>query len=411
MRDKTEGGNYLPLNPLIPNPTQVNLLITGGAGFIGSNFIRYVLREHPDWVVMNLDKLTYAGNLANLADIEAAYGLDAFAGNQEPSTKDQQPRYFFVHGDICDRELVHSLLSGKYFSSQELISKSQELKIDACVNFAAESHVDRSILDASPFIETNIKGTQVLLDAARTHWLDSSSSKNQELRTNNRFIQISTDEVYGALGKTGKFTEGSPLQPNSPYAASKAAAELLCRSYYKSYGLPIIVTRSSNNYGPCQFPEKLIPLMIRNALNSKELPVYGEGQQVRDWLYVEDNCRAIALVLQNGRPGEIYNIGGNCEKKNIDVVNLICDILERKTKHQELRTKIRPIPDPRGAAHDFRYALDCTKIQGELGWEPKRDFEKGLEETIEWYLDNQDWVENVITGEYQEYYQRVYGTG
>jgi dTDP-glucose 4,6-dehydratase len=252
----------------------MKLLITGGAGFIGSNFIRYILREHPDWQVVNLDKLTYAGNLLNLKDIE---------GN---------PHYKFVKGDIADRELVDKLF--------------REEEFDAVVNFAAESHVDRSILDASPFIETNVKGTQVLLEAARQYAVD-------------RFIQISTDEVYGSLGETGKFTEESPLQPNSPYAASKAAADMLCRAYHKAYGLPIVITRSSNNYGPYQFPEKLIPLMIRNAILGKELPVYGEGKQVRDWLYVEDNCRAIALVLERGRIGEIYNIGGGCEKRNIEV--------------------------------------------------------------------------------------------
>jgi dTDP-glucose 4,6-dehydratase len=344
---------------------RLKVLVTGGAGFIGSNFIHYILREHPDWQVVNLDKLTYAGNLANLADI---------AGD---------PRYKFVKGDIADRALVAKLF--------------REEKFDVVVNFAAESHVDRSILDASPFIETNVKGTQVLLEAARQYAVD-------------RFIQISTDEVYGSLGEAGKFTEESPLQPNSPYAASKAAADMLCRAYYKAYSLPVIITRSSNNYGPYQFPEKLIPLMIRNALLGKELPVYGEGQQVRDWLYVEDNCRAIELVLREGRPGEIYNIGGNCEKKNIEVVELICEILgEKLNKPNELKRLITFIRDPRGAAHDFRYALDCSKIRGKLGWEPKVGFEEGLRQTVEWYLQNQEWVESVITGEYQDYYERVYG--
>jgi len=348
--------------------------VTGGAGFIGSNFIRYILERHPDWQVVNLDKLTYAGNLANLKDVETS------------------PRYKFVKGDIANRELVEKLF--------------RKEKLNAVVNFAAESHVDRSILDASPFIETNVKGTQVLLEAARQYQVE-------------RFIQISTDEVYGSLGETGRFTEESPLQPNSPYAASKAAADMLCRAYHKAYNLPIIITRSSNNYGPYQFPEKLIPLMIRNALKGKELPVYGEGKQVRDWLYVEDNCRAIDLVLQKGRIGEVYNIGGDCEKQNIDVVNLICQILDEKLeKFPGLRTHdsrldelIEFIVDPRGAAHDFRYALDCSKIKEELGWEPEHDFKEGLERTVEWYLENQDWVEGVITGEYQEYYQRVYGQG
>jgi len=244
----------------------------------------------------------------------------------------------------------------------------------------------------------------VLLEAARQYEVE-------------RFIQISTDEVYGSLGETGKFTEDSPLKPNSPYAASKAAADLLCRAYYKAYGIPVVITRSSNNYGPYQFPEKLIPLMIRNAIHGKPLPVYGKGENVRDWLYVEDNCRAIDLVLQKGRVGEIYNIGGGCEKKNIEVVELICDLLREKLRSfplipnpESFNPNIQFIEDPRGAAHDFRYALDCTKIKEELGWEPQVNFEEGLRRTVEWYLEHQDWVEGVITGEYQEYYQKIYGS-
>lgn len=343
---------------------KLKLLVTGGAGFIGSNFIRYILKEHPEWQVVNLDKLTYAGNLSSLKDFE---------GNL---------RYKFIKGDIADHELVD-----KSFKEEDF---------DAVVNFAAESHVDRSILDPSPFVETNVKGTQVLLEAARQYKIE-------------RLIQISTDEVYGSLSETGEFTEESLLQPNSPYAASKAAADILCRAYYKTYEVPVIITRSSNNYGPYQFPEKLIPLMIQNALNGKELPVYGEGQNVRDWLYVEDNCWAIDLVLQKGQVGEIYNIGGNSEKKNIEVVELICSILEWKTESRALKTRIRFIKDPRGAAHDLRYALDYSKIKKELGWKPKQEFEKGLERTIQWYLENQEWVKEVITGEYQEYYKKVYG--
>jgi dTDP-glucose 4,6-dehydratase len=347
----------------------MKLLVTGGCGFIGSNFIRFVLRNHPDWKIVNLDKLTYAGNLKNLEGIEA------------------NARYKFVRGDIADRALVDKLFS--------------EEKFNVVVNFAAESHVDRSILDPSPFIETNIKGTQILLEAARKYPVE-------------RFVQVSTDEVYGSLGETGFFTEESPLRPNSPYAASKAAADLLCRAYHKAYGIPVIITRSSNNYGPYQFPEKLIPLMIRNALIGKELPVYGEGKQVRDWLYVEDNCQAIDLVLQKGRVGEIYNIGGGCEKRNIEVVEMICDILERLVPdtvalYGSPRARIRFIKDPRGAAHDFRYALDCSKIASDLGWRPRVCFEEGLEKTVKWYLENQDWVESVITGEYLTYYERVYG--
>jgi dTDP-glucose 4,6-dehydratase len=382
--------------------------VTGGCGFIGSNFIRYVLYEHLDWTVINLDKLTYAGNLASLTDIEANYGLTS---NSLPIT-----RYYFIKGDICDRKLVDSLFSGKYFSSQDPSPNTQDLEVDACVNFAAESHVDRSILDASPFIETNIKGTQVLLDSARAHW-DCGSDSPLSTVDCRRFIQISTDEVYGALGETGKFTEQSALLPNNPYAASKAAAELLCRAHHKTYNLPIVITRSSNNYGPYQFPEKLIPLMIRNALNGKPLPVYGEGKQVRDWLYVEDNCRAIDVVLQKGKPGQVYNIGGSCEKRNIDVVHLICSILQRKldqsprlpTRDSRLDELIEFIADPRGVAHDFRYALDCSKMKEELGWKPGSGLGEWLEQTIEWYLKNQNWVENVITGEYQEYYHKVYG--
>jgi dTDP-glucose 4,6-dehydratase len=344
----------------------MKLLVTGGCGFIGSNFIRYVLRAHPDWKIVNLDKLTYAGNLANLKDIK------------------EDSCYRFVKGDIADRQLVNRLF--------------KEEEFDAVVNFAAESHVDRSILDPSPFIETNVKGTQVLLEAARGYPVQ-------------RFIQISTDEVYGSLGPTGKFTEESPLRPNSPYAASKAAADLLCRAYWKAYDVPVIITRSSNNYGPYQFPEKLIPLMIRNALLGKELPVYGEGKQVRDWLYVEDNCQAIDLVLRKGKVGEVYNIGGGCEKRNIEVVQMICEILRDHHEAQHLTPKIRFIKDPRGSAHDFRYALDCTKIKEELGWEPRVRFEEGLRLTVNWYLENQDWVEGVVTGEYLEYYQKVYGSG
>ena len=334
------------------------ILITGGAGFIGSTFIHYALREHPDWSLVNLDKLTYAGNLKNVEDVE------------------DDPRYRFVKGDIADRALLDRLLS--------------EETIDAIVNFAAESHVDRSLLDASPFIETNVKGTQVLLEAVRKHPVE-------------RFLQISTDEVYGSLGKGGVFTEDSTLLPNSPYAASKAAADLLCRAYHKAYGVPVLITRSSNNYGPCQFPEKLIPLMIRNALLDKKLPVYGKGENVRDWLFVLDNCRAIDLVFERGRVGETYNIGGDTERRNIDVVRMI---LKGLHKPEDL---IQFIPDPRGAAHDFRYALDCSKIKEELGWRPTTDFAQGLRETIDWYLAHQAWVEDVTSGAYQAYYEAFYG--
>lgn len=338
---------------------KVKVLITGGCGFIGSNFIHHVLRERSDWEIVNLDKLTYAGNPLNLKEIEG------------------DPRYRFVKGDIADAALVERLL--------------QEHACEVVVNFAAESHVDRSILDASPFVRTNIEGTQVLLEAARTF----------EVK---RFVQVSTDEVYGSI-ENGAFTESSPLQPNSPYAASKAAADLLCRAYHKTYGLPVIITRSSNNYGPYQFPEKLIPLMILNALQGKPLPVYGKGENVRDWLFVEDNCRAIALVIEKGREGEIYNIGGNCEKRNIEVVELICDILRDHPETQDLRPRIQFVKDRPG--HDWRYALDISKTK-RLGWEPSVNLERGLRLTIDWYLAHQGWVKSVVSGDYQAYYDQVY---
>jgi len=386
------------------------ILVTGGAGFIGSNFIRHELESYDDVVIVNLDKLTYAGNLENLKDIEKKYGLASL--NLKPKTQDLRPdlRYFFVKGDICDRNLADSLLSGKYFKDKEVGQGTHDARLmtpDSIVNFAAESHVDRSILDAVPFIDTNIKGTQVLLEAARIHWQDLGSGTRDMVP--NVFLHISTDEVYGSLGKTGEFTETSPLLPNSPYSASKAAADLLCRSYYKAYNLPIILTRSSNNYGPYQFPEKLIPLMIKNALERKELPVYGEGLNVRDWLYVEDNCRAIDLVLRKGNIGEIYNIGGENEIENIKVVKLICKILgEKAAGDSRLDELIKFINDPRGKAHDFRYALDCSKIKKDLGWKPVSKFEEGLRETIDWYLSNRNWVKKVVTGEYQEYYKKIY---
>lgn len=376
------------------------LLVTGGCGFIGSNFIRYELENYDNVIIVNLDKLTYAGNLESLKDVEKEYGL---------SSGNKKPRYFFVKGDICDRNLVDSLLSGGYFKDKEIERGNHDSRLmtpDAVINFAAESHVDRSILNAEPFIDTNIKGTQILLEAARTHW-QNLKPKTQDLKPK-VFIHISTDEVYGSLGKKGRFTEDSPLLPNSPYSASKAAADLICCSYYNAYSLPVIITRSSNNYGPYQFPEKLIPLMIKNALEGKKLPVYGKGTNVRDWLYVEDNCRAIDIVLRKGEPGETYNIGGENEMENIKVVKLICDILKENPETQNLKPEIEYITDPRGKAHDFRYALDCPKIKKTLDWNPTLQFEKGLKITVDWYIDNRDWVKKVITGEYQEYYKQIY---
>ncbi len=382
----------------VKNPGLKVLLITGGAGFIGSNFIRYEIENYDNVVIINIDKLTYAGNLESLKDIEQKYGF---------SSENQEQRYFFIKGDICDRKLVDSLLSGKYFKDRGIEWGTHDARLmtpDAIINFAAESHVDRSILNAGPFIDTNIKGTQILLEAARTHW----QIRNSKPETRSRFIHISTDEVYGSLGKTGKFTEVSPLSPNSPYSASKAAADLVCRSYYKAYSLPVIITRSSNNYGPYQFPEKLIPLMIKNALEGKKLPVYGKGANVRDWIYVEDNCRAIDLVLRKGNLGEIYNIGGGSEIENIKVVKLICDILKTNSRTQNLSPEIEYIVDPRGQAHDFRYALDCSKIKESLDWNSTLGFEERLRKTIDWYLSNRSWVKKVITGEYQEYYKQIY---
>ncbi|AEF93762.1 dTDP-glucose 4,6-dehydratase [Desulfotomaculum nigrificans CO-1-SRB] len=327
----------------------MKLLVTGGAGFIGSNFIRFMFNERPDIEVINLDKLTYAGNLDNLKEL---------AG---------KPNYLFVQGDIADGDLV-----------QQLFGKG----IDAVINFAAESHVDRSILEPDVFIKTNVVGTQVLLEQARQSWRGSGGQRV-------RFIQISTDEVYGSLGAEGYFTESTPLAPNSPYSASKAGADLLVRAYYHTYGLPVAITRCSNNYGPYQFPEKLIPLMILKALQDEPLPVYGNGLNVRDWLHVEDHCRAIYTVLTQGRPGEVYNIGGNQERTNLEVVKGILNIMG---KPESLISFVQDRP-----GHDHRYAIDAGKIQRELGWRPRHDFASGLANTVQWYLNNRQWWEPLIS--------------
>jgi dTDP-glucose 4,6-dehydratase len=334
----------------------MKLLITGGAGFIGSNFIRYILKHHKNYKVINLDKLTYAGNLENLRDIE----------------KDK--RYKFVRGDILKAK-------GKWLKAKG---------VDAVINFAAESHVDRSIVDSSDFIQTNVVGTQILLEAAR------------EARIK-RYIQISTDEVYGSLGKSGYFTEKTPLAPNSPYSASKAAADMLVRAYFHTHNFPGIITRCSNNYGPYQFPEKFIPLMITNALEGKPLPVYGDGLNVRDWIFVDDHCSAIDAILHKGKNGEVYNIGGNSEKRNIDVVKKIIGIIS------PIRPIISFVPDRKG--HDRRYAIDSTKIKKEIGWKPKYYFDKGLDTTIEWYLKNKEWWQKIKSGEYKRYYKKMYREG
>jgi dTDP-glucose 4,6-dehydratase len=353
-----------------------SILITGGCGFIGSNFVRLALKKLPGSRLVNLDKLTYAGNPRSLADIEG------------------DPRYRFVRGDICDGELVNQLFA--------------EERIDTVVHFAAESHVDRSISGPAEFIRTNIVGTFTLLEAARKAWLSDPSPLTPHP---SRFLHVSTDEVYGSLGDTGLFTEATPYDPRSPYSASKASSDHLVSAYHHTYGLPTLVTNCSNNYGPFHFPEKLIPLIINNALNGKELPVYGDGKNVRDWLYVVDHCRAILTVLQRGRVGQTYNIGGNNEKQNIEVVQTICDLLDAKVGllagGQPRRSLIRFVKDRPG--HDQRYAIDASKIKTELGWEPSLTFEEGIRHTIDWYLSNPEWVAGVADGSYQEYYDRMYG--
>lgn len=338
----------------------MRLLITGGAGFIGSNFVKYILNKYPDYELINLDSLTYAGNLENLAGVEA------------------NPHYRFVKMDIGDSEGIQSLF-------QDGVSGKP---IDIVVNFAAESHVDRSILDPQAFTRTNVLGTHVLLEAARKAQVQ-------------KFVQVSTDEVYGTLGATGYFTEESPLLPNSPYSASKAGADCLVRAYHETYGMPVNITRCSNNYGPYQFPEKLIPLMVINALHDKPLPVYGDGQNIRDWLHVEDHCQAIDLVLHHGTNGEVYNVGGHNERTNLHIVHTI---LSHLGKPESL---IQFVADRQG--HDRRYAIDATKIRNDLGWSPRYTFEDGLQETIQWYVQNESWWQNVQSGEYLKFYEQQYG--
>jgi dTDP-glucose 4,6-dehydratase len=347
-----------------------SILVTGGAGFIGSNFINCFMPRNPGCRVTNLDLLTYAGNLENLKRV------------------DHSPDYRFVKGDICDAQLVASILA--------------EEKVDAVVHFAAESHVDRSITGPEVFVRTNVLGTQVLLEESRKHWQSGAVSGF-------RYLQISTDEVYGSLGPTGYFTEETPLAPNSPYSASKTGADLLVRAYHETYGMPTLNTRCSNNYGPFHFPEKLIPLMIHNIINRKPLPVYGDGLNVRDWLHVKDHSTAVETVLKGGKPGEVYNIGGNNEWKNIDIVHLVCDLMDENLgrKPGESRGLITFVKDRPG--HDRRYAIDASKIKRELGWQPSYTFESGIRETIKWYLENGDWVSHVTSGEYQKYYTKQYG--
>ena len=346
-----------------------NILVTGGAGFIGSNFIKLLLKKRPDVKIVNVDLLTYAGNLENLREVE------------------DRANYVFLKADIRERKRMAEVFA--------------EHDIDAVVNFAAETHVDRSIVDPEAFLTTNILGAQVLLDVAMKAWkLDPEDKYSREYRPNVKFLQVSTDEVYGALASTGKFVETMPLLPNSPYSASKASADLLVRAYHQTYGLPVNITRCSNNYGPYQFPEKLIPLMINNCLAGKKLPVYGDGLQVRDWLHVSDHCAAIRLVLERGKTGEIYNIGGNNEKTNLELVKLILQTLE---KPEELIDFVKDRP-----GHDRRYAIDHSKITARLGWKPAYTFEKGIQETIAWYLNNPDWIRKITSGEYLNYYQQMY---
>jgi dTDP-glucose 4,6-dehydratase len=345
------------------------ILVTGGAGFIGSNFVKIIVDKYPLYRIVNMDVLTYAGNLENL------YNMEAYTN------------YSFIRADIRNKDAVEEI-----FCSHN---------IDFVVNFAAESHVDRSIDEPEVFLTTNIIGTQVLLDVAKKHWKVNPEDKYCKIyKPGVKFLQVSTDEVYGALGETGLFVETMPLMPNSPYSASKASADMIVRAYHETFGMPINITRCSNNYGPYQFPEKLIPLMIINCLKDKALPVYGDGMQVRDWLHVFDHCYAIDRVLHEGKVGEVYNIGGNNEKANIEIVRLI---IESLGKTEKLINYVKDRP-----GHDRRYAIDNTKIMQELGWNPAYTFEQGMIETIQWYIDNNEWIESILSGGYTNYYNRMY---
>lgn len=347
-------------------------LVTGGAGFIGSNFIHYMLNRYDEILLVNLDKLTYAGNLENLKDIE----LDS--------------RYIFAQGDICDKELVSALFK-KY-------------DFDYVINFAAESHVDRSIANPEIFVQTNVMGTVNLLQCAKEAWYDCEKKLWQEGK---KYLQVSTDEVYGALGADGYFTESTPLNPHSPYSSSKAAADHFVMAFHDTYGMPINITRCSNNYGPYQFPEKLIPLMINNARLHKVLPIYGDGMQIRDWFYVEDHCKAIDVVTNAGRSGEVYNVGGHNEKANIDIVKAIIAQLRERLKDEMISEElIQHIEDRLG--HDRRYGIDPRKIRDDLGWYPETTFEEGIVRTIDWYLQNEEWMNSVTSGNYQKYYEKMY---
>ncbi len=352
-------------------------LVTGGAGFIGSNFIKYMFNKYNEEIkIINLDFLTYAGNLENLKEEE------------------KRKNYTFIKGNICDSDLVKKIF--------------EENEIDYVVHFAAESHVDRSIVNPEIFVETNVLGTLTLLNNAKNSWLTGDDTYKDGVK----FLHVSTDEVYGSLGDTGYFTEETPLDPRSPYSASKASSDLLVKAYGDTYKMPINITRCSNNYGPYHFPEKLIPLMINNVLNGKDLPVYGDGKNVRDWLYVEDHAKAIDTVINDGKLGEVYNVGGHNEKQNIEIVNIVIDtILESlddsdKRKEKISKDLIKYVEDRKG--HDRRYAIDPTKITDELGWYPETKFEIGIVKTIKWYLENEEWVNNIVNGDYQKYYNDMY---
>lgn len=346
-----------------------SILVTGGAGFIGSNFVKYLLGCEHSYKVINVDTLTYAGNLENLQDIA------------------DNPDYVFIKADIREREAMDEIFA--------------TYSIEAVVNFAAESHVDRSIVEPEVFLTTNVIGTQVLLDLAKRYWKVNPDDKYcREYKPGVKFLQVSTDEVYGDLDETGMFVETMPLLPNNPYSASKASADLVVRSYHNTFGMPVNITRCSNNYGPYQFPEKLIPLMINNCLKEKDLPVYGDGMQIRDWLHVKDHCSAIETVLRTGVDGEVYNIGGNNEKANIEIVKLIINTLG-KSENLIKYVKDRP-------GHDRRYAIDNTKITTQLGWEPAYTFEQGMKETIDWYVNNAAWIESIVSGDYKNYYEKMY---
>ncbi len=345
-------------------------LVTGGAGFIGSNFVIYMLNKYQDVKIVNLDKLTYAGNLENLKSVE------------------NNPNYTFVQADICDKEAVEALF--------------EKYAFDYVINFAAESHVDRSIADPEIFVKTNVLGTVNLLNIAKKAW----QTGDDQYKEGCKFLQVSTDEVYGSLGETGYFMETTPLDPHSPYSSSKASADLFVKAYADTYKFPVNITRCSNNYGPYQFPEKLIPLMINNTLQHKDLPIYGDGMQIRDWLYVEDHCKAIDMVARDGVVGQVYNVGGHNERPNITIVKTILSYVKEHVDPEVGEHMMKHVEDRKG--HDRRYGIDPEKIKRDLGWYPETTFEVGIQKTIEWYLNNKQWMENVTSGAYQEYYKKMY---